>query len=472
MDTSIVTDATQPGGESEWRQHFPTYHFNDRDIVLEEYKAASKTLESAERVFMNAANVTLLVSAVFGSLTLGLLDRLVASARAQLAGALHVQTLLLVLIVLVGTFAVVTLRYFADRHKVIVFSSRKVVVLRRMLGLSYGGLQLVLPNWRTEGADQPFVIRMFPGWSTSIAYPFWVISVFSSAILLVLAAALLREVQLQVGMTLEVLALLGVAGWGSVLAYTYRSSLFDTHENVRLSFAKVVAAILRLRLVPDFEYVIYRAKLATYETSRLGVETEELQKILVFIEDKDFFNHHGISYRGSLRAALGLLRLKTRTGGSTVTQQLVRTLFIVDFDKLLRRKVVEILLALWFDRRFGKTDMLRLYLASVRYDRGVYGVTAALKHFFERRPFNPSPAQAFFLVERVSNLRSQVWCGRIDETMRRAVDSGIVTTQDAAEIVRIYERMRDTGKVSVPNPERFERLVAKWSSASDTSTGP
>jgi len=45
-----------------WRQHFPTYHFDDRDIALEEYKVAAKNLESEERVFLNASNVTLVTS--------------------------------------------------------------------------------------------------------------------------------------------------------------------------------------------------------------------------------------------------------------------------------------------------------------------------------------------------------------------------------------------------------------------------
>lgn len=61
-----------------WRQHFPTHHFDDRDIALEEYKVAAKNLESEERVFLNASNVSLVSTAALGSLLVGSSDRLAA----------------------------------------------------------------------------------------------------------------------------------------------------------------------------------------------------------------------------------------------------------------------------------------------------------------------------------------------------------------------------------------------------------
>ncbi len=463
-----VIDGAQrdDGGLAEtgdWKQHFPTYRFSDPSVVLEEYKAASRTLESAERIYMNAANVTVLVSAAFGSLTLGLLDRVVATVRQELPRVLDVQTLLVVLMVLVMTFAITTVRYFADRQKVMVFSSRKLVVLRRMLGLSYGSLQLVLPNWRTEGADQPFAMRMFPGWTTSVAYPFWVIAVFSAAILLLLVAALLQGLPgWRVPASQETVAVGSAVIWILVLAYMYRRALYDTHERGLLSVSKVIAKVLRLRLVPDFEYVIYRAKLATYETGRLKVDLGPTKEILLFIEDRDFYQHGGISAKALGRAFAGLVGLKPRSGGSTITQQLVRTLFIVDFHKLVRRKIVELLLALWFEQISTKGTILDLYLSSVRFDKGVLGITAATKHFLEHYPRTPTRAEAFFLIERVSNLRSLVWPGRVDQMLRQAVADGLFTPEDAAEAARIYDGMVRRQRLTASDPDRFARFLAKW----------
>ena len=168
--------------EHDWKQHFPTYQFYHRDIVLKEYESAAKTLEAAERLFVNATNITVVVTAALGSLAVGSLDKLIGS----FSGLLSPQLIGIALVIMVVVFSITTVKYFADRHKAILFASRKVVVLRRMLGLSFGSLQLVLPNWRTEGADEPFALRLFPGWSASIAYPYWIVATFSSAILLLL----------------------------------------------------------------------------------------------------------------------------------------------------------------------------------------------------------------------------------------------------------------------------------------------
>jgi penicillin-binding protein 1A len=164
--------------ESNWLQHFPTYVFKDRDIVLEEYKTAAKNLEAEERVFLNASNIAIIAATGFGSLSIGFLDKLTK----QFEAIVPVQIMLSVLLVLITGFSLVALRYFADRQRAVVFSARKVIVLRRMLGLSYGTMQLVLPNWRIEGADEPFAVRLFPGWSTYVTYPYYALAGISSAV--------------------------------------------------------------------------------------------------------------------------------------------------------------------------------------------------------------------------------------------------------------------------------------------------
>ena len=116
--------------ESNWKQHFPTYQFNKRDIALEEYKFAAKTLEAEERVFLNAVNISVVVGAALGSLALGTLDRLAAAFSAVIP---EVATLLL-LLVLTGGSTVLLLRHFADRQKSVVFAARKVIVLGQPWG--------------------------------------------------------------------------------------------------------------------------------------------------------------------------------------------------------------------------------------------------------------------------------------------------------------------------------------------------
>jgi len=148
----------------EWRQHFPTYHFSDRDIVLKEYESA---VRAYERVFVTAVNVSIVIAAALASLAIGSIPKLAVSLSPIVPSFLTHGFVLL----LGSGISYLLIREFADRRKAIVFSARTVIVLRRMLGMSYGTFRLVLPNWRLEGADEPFAIRLFPGWNTQVAYP-------------------------------------------------------------------------------------------------------------------------------------------------------------------------------------------------------------------------------------------------------------------------------------------------------------
>lgn len=441
---------------SVWKQHFPTYHFSDRDVALEEYRFATKALESEERVFLNAANLSVLVAAALGSLVLGTLERVIAA----LSPAVPAIGVFPILALLVYGFSILSLRYFADRHKSVVYAARKVIVLRRMLGLSYGSFQLVLPNWRIEGADEPFAVRLFPGWNTYATYPCYVIAGISSAVILFMVALFFNTISSPNDLALTPLPLvLGTsATWFLMLSWSYRKALLDTHETRLLLIARQIARLFGLRLVNNFEYVIYRANLAGYELFRLGVNLSILKALLVQIEDKEFYSHGGTSLRGLGRLFLSIVGLHRRSGGSTITQQLARTLFIVDQKKLMRRKLVEVILARWFNGIFPKTKQLDLYLSSVRFEARVFGIPAAMKHYFGEIRKEPSSAESFFLIERVSNIRSRLLADKICQTMKSAEKAGLIDKDSARELVDIYSRAVSEGKIQDPSREGLERL--------------
>lgn len=211
--------------EPNWRQHFPTYNFESRDVALEEYRFTAKTLEADERVFLNAANISIVIGAAFGSLALGKLKTLTSSLFPHVP---ELATLSVVLLIAIAA-GVIFLRYFADRQKAIVFAGRKLIVLRRMLGMSYGRLQLVLPNWRIEGADEPFALRLFPGWNTYVAYPCYALAGISSLIVFFVGATILSKllVELQASGFVDSLALAISlsAAWFVYLCWLYRKAL-------------------------------------------------------------------------------------------------------------------------------------------------------------------------------------------------------------------------------------------------------
>lgn len=447
--------------EPGWKQHFPTYHFKDRDIALEEYKFATKTLEAEERVFLNAANLSVIVGAALGSLALGSLEKLTDA----FSPILPKVTVLSLVILLAAGFAILSLRYFADRQKAVVFAARKVIVLRRMLGMSYGSLQLVLPNWRIEGADEPFAVRLFSGWNTYVAYPCFAISGIASAVVLFLLAAVINHLQAKgVVFPFESLPMIvGVAALSFVsLCWIYRKALVDTHESPSLLITIRIARSLYLRLVSNIEYVIYRATLGKHEIHRLGIDLSKAKKLLVHIEDKEFYSHYGVSIKGFARLLLSILGLGRRSGGSTITQQLVRTLFIQDQTKLFRRKLVEILLALWFNKVVAKDDQLEMYLTSVRFESNIYGIAAAMKYFFGGVRKEISVAEAFFLIERISNIRSRLLVEKVDQTLHGAIAAGVLNTAEAIEIVKLYVGAANSGKIKNTNHSELHRLQDAW----------
>lgn len=443
-----------------WRQHFPTYSFKERDIAIEEYKTASKILEAEERIFLNASNIAVIAAAGLGSLAVGSLDNLTK----QFKNVLSANFILAVLVLITAGFSWVVLRYFADRQRAIVFAARKVIVLRRMLGLNYGSMQLVLPNWRIEGADEPFAVRLFPGWNTYVTYPYYAISGISTVVLLFLFASVADHLTslsiIDPNYLLPIISS-GAILWALFLAYVYRKALLDIHENMDLIFARNLAKIFNLKLVKNFEYIIYRATLARYEFVRLRVDLNVLKQMLIFIEDRSFLGHCGISIKAMVRALLGFVKIKRRSGGSTISQQLARTLFIVDQSKLLRRKIVEALLAISFNRVFSKNEQLELYLASVRFERGVYGALEAMTYFWGERIQNPSKAQAFFLIERVSNIYSQLLTDKIIHTVQQAMKENILDANDVKEICELYRQSIKQGKVKDPycGLGRVEKII-------------
>jgi len=418
-----------------WRQHFPTYHFHDRDIALEEYKVAAKNLESEERVFLNASNVTLVASAALGSLLVGSSSQLI-SVFNDIIPPYIISIILLSIII---GFSFISLNYFADRQRAIVFASRKVIILRRMLGLSYGQVQLLLPNWRVEGADQPLALKLFPGWLTYAAYPFWIISIISSSVVLFLCAYFVKQNPHIINQDLYItfIFFIGTA-WFFASMLIFRVSLLDTHETTRLIFYKNFSKIVGLPLTQNIEYIIYRAKLACYETDRLKVTTKNIKKFLIFIEDKEFYSHSGISYKSLARIVLGLMKIKPKSGGSTIVQQLIRTLFIQDLSKTKRRKVIELALAPWITSVFLKEEILDIYISSVRFESRCFGVVEAMNHFWGKPVKNATNAQAFFLIERVSNIRSKLLVNKIIETAKSARDQGIMDESDLKSLIELY----------------------------------
>ncbi|HZL62425.1 MAG TPA: PBP1A family penicillin-binding protein [Pseudolabrys sp.] len=102
----------------------------------------------------------------------------------------------------------------------------------------------------------------------------------------------------------------------------------------------------------------------------------------IAIEDRRFYEHYGVDPWGIARALIAnILHRGVSQGGSTITQQLAKNLFLTQ-ERTVHRKLQEMLLALWLERKFSKTQILELYLNRVYFGSGAYGIEQASQRYF------------------------------------------------------------------------------------------
>ena len=107
-----------------------------------------------------------------------------------------------------------------------------------------------------------------------------------------------------------------------------------------------------------------------------------IPKAVVAIEDHRFYDHYGVDPIGIARAMVtNIIHSRSKQGGSTLTQQLAKNLFLSP-DRTLERKVQEALLALWLEHKYTKNQILEMYLNRVYLGSGAYGVEAASRRYF------------------------------------------------------------------------------------------
>jgi membrane peptidoglycan carboxypeptidase len=142
------------------------------------------------------------------------------------------------------------------------------------------------------------------------------------------------------------------------------------------------------------------AILVEHHASRvpLAQVPDQLSEALIAIEDERFYQHRGIDTQGVIRAVLtDLYRHRALQGGSTLSQQLVKVVYLNDNDDGAR-KLEDILLTLKVEARFDKHTILENYFNVVYYGHGAYGVGAASRIYFHQPPPDLDLARAAMLA--------------------------------------------------------------------------
>jgi penicillin-binding protein 1A len=128
-----------------------------------------------------------------------------------------------------------------------------------------------------------------------------------------------------------------------------------------------------------------------------------LPRAFVAIEDRRFYSHYGVDPLGLVRAAIAnVMHRGVSQGGSTITQQLAKNLFLTQ-ERTLWRKMQEAVLAVWLERKLSKSEILELYLNRVYFGSGAYGVEAAAQRYFGKSARQVKVAEAAMLAGLVKS---------------------------------------------------------------------
>lgn len=165
-------------------------------------------------------------------------------------------------------------------------------------------------------------------------------------------------------------------------------------------------ALKGFKAIPISTHIYDRNGKLLYEIfsdqNRSPVKLSSLPKYVsqasIAIEDKDFYSHSGVSFiSGVLRAARDTYLTHSLQGGSTITQQLVKSALLSP-ERTIQRKIKEIILAMWTERLFSKDEILEMYLNQVPYGGSAYGVEEASKTYFGKSAKNLTLAEAALLA--------------------------------------------------------------------------
>jgi len=146
----------------------------------------------------------------------------------------------------------------------------------------------------------------------------------------------------------------------------------------------------------------------------------QLRQAIIAIEDAEFYQHSGFSLKGIARASWRTLTSQQVEGGSTITQQLVKTALLSP-ERTLRRKIRELVLSIFVEMRYSKDQILEMYLNRVGFGGTAYGVEEAAQTYFRKSVKDLTLSQA----------HPELAKSRQKEVLRRMVSEGFITFDQA-----------------------------------------
>ncbi|MFN3869713.1 MAG: PBP1A family penicillin-binding protein, partial [Hyphomicrobiaceae bacterium] len=231
------------------------------------------------------------------------------------------------------------------------------------------------------------------------------------------------------------------AGWIGIMLIHYTTE-FPNPLAVR---AKERTPVIRI-MARDGSLIADRGTVHAFMP--IDMLPEHVINAVVATEDRRFFSHWGIDPAGMTRAAFANLRAgRFVQGGSTLTQQLAKNLFLSS-DRTMSRKFDELALALWLEVRLSKREILELYLNRVYFGAGAYGIEAAAQRYFDKS------ARALTLAE------AALVAGLLKAPSRYAPTASVQLARQRG--VSVLEKMHDAGFISQADLAKAKRQKVQF----------
>lgn len=190
-----------------------------------------------------------------------------------------------------------------------------------------------------------------------------------------------------------------------------------------------------------------------------------LPQAVMAIEDRRFYDHFGLDPVGLLRASyVNLIEWDVVQGGSTITQQLAKNVFLTS-ERTFERKVKELMLSFWLERRLSKDQILALYLNRVYFGAGTYGVDAAARRYFDKSAREVSLYEAAMIAgllrapSRYNPTNDpELAHQRTAQVLDAMVDAGFVSRA-------VADQALEDGSSAEPDLRKTGRYFATWAAS-------
>lgn len=229
----------------------------------------------------------------------------------------------------------------------------------------------------------------------------------------------------------------------AAVAYYYAGGYAAKIKEMKTEAVNLVAGATRDTFRQDQTSIAYDCKGETLsvlkgEKDAYYVEYDDIpiyiKQAIVSTEDKRFFKHKGLDYKGILRAIVAMIRDGEVTqGGSTITQQLARTVFLSN-EKTWERKIEEMYIAVELEAKYSKEDILEFYINNVYFANGYYGIQAAAEGYFGADVNHLSLSQMVYLCAIPNNPTMYNPLKKHDMTIKRRnrilktmLDDGVIS---------------------------------------------